>query len=79
MTVNELPRFEWKGIQHLSFTIKALLRSSKTNRNPASKDRQASDQLYYLLDTKMQMETIPVGHALALTVACSQVRHQRHT
>lgn len=46
---------------------------------PASKGRRDADQLYYPLDTKMEVETSPMGHSLALTFACSQVRGQRHT
>ena len=75
MPENEPLRFEWKGIWHLWFTTKALLSSSKAHRPTEMPSLQAR---YSPLNTKREVETIPTGHSLVLTVACFQAEGQRH-
>lgn len=82
MTENELSRFEWKGIWRLSFTIKPCSGAAECTgpqRRPASKGSRAPDRHYHPLDTRTEVETIPTGHSVTLTVACHQATGQRHT
>lgn len=75
MPENEPLRFEWKGIWHLWFTTKALLSSSKAHRPTEMPSLQGR---YSSLNTKREVETIPTGHSLVLTVTYSQAGGQKH-